>query len=56
MTVTEFPICMSCDVEMDIISRNRNDWICPSCFVPKPRPNRKPVKTFSLDEDDYLSL
>jgi hypothetical protein len=29
---------------MNIISADRNDFICPECFIPVPRPVRRPTK------------
>lgn len=40
----EYPMCSYCDVEMNIISTDRNDFICPDCFIPQPRPVKRPTK------------
>lgn len=43
-TVLVYPQCPYCDVSMNIISKDRNDYICPDCFIPQPRPIRRPTK------------
>lgn len=42
----ELHVCPYCDVEMKL-TRTRQQWTCPLCFIPEPRVSKKPVKVSS---------